>query len=84
MNGIIGACLFLIALLLWCKEKITDIVFLFVVCAMAIAIGMGITVLYIKYYDTGLPLYQMIIQDYSAMLITSVFALVIVVVKIMK
>ena len=30
MNGIIGACLFLIALLLWCKEKITDIVFLFV------------------------------------------------------
>ena len=82
MNGIIGACLFLIALLLWCKEKITDIVFLFVVCAMAIAIG--ITVLYIKHYDTGLPLYQMIIQDYSAMLITSVFALVIVVVKIMK
>ncbi|MBP3276804.1 hypothetical protein [Kandleria sp.] len=51
---------------------------------MAISIGMGITVLYIKHYDTGLPLYQMIIQDYSAMLITSVFALVIVVVKIMK
>lgn len=84
MNSIIGACFFLIASLLWCKEKITDLIFLCIVVGFGIAIGVGITRIYIKHWDTGLPLYKMIVQDYSALFIVTLLSLIIIVIKIMK